>query len=305
MTQRNAQLGITTVISSYSMHEEFRPGGSGSSEEGKSIGRAAHKEIERRIKEPRMLVTNPHAVMFFDALQKLKIIPEKAEILLRHMRLPFKVRIDAIGRDIKGRDVLIEIKTTQDTVEKHKERYWIVPPASHCKILANGLDNTEYNRHQLQCAFAVLCVGPPARGIVINLCADGYQVYDVEKHMLDLKLFSYPAYPKTCVNMVTLAWPQCDESIRTAFTKARIPIISTKHIQTDTLVFTPRCVFYTIILKKDTEITNAHRKYIRIKAFEHLRDAYTSMHRHAAICICISKIGWVVTRVKLTWPKSD
>ena len=90
-----------------------------------------------------------------------------------------KTQVDGIALHGQGVAVL-EIKTTQYTMEQHKARY--NTPSIGARRLANKAENTEAVAHQLQLAFGVLGLRrllsttmPDVRvgGLVIVLCSDG------------------------------------------------------------------------------------------------------------------------------------
>lgn len=209
---------------------------------GLAIGRQTDHLARRVIAGKAKLSVNDQnhtrAVWFFDTLKRLQIEKLEAQVSVKDPSLGIRTQIDATGVDATGNLVIIELKTTQDSRRQHKERYY--KRCRNCPTLANGLPNTEFWRHQLQCGFGMLCKNAH-RGVVIVVCKDGALHYPVSSTAADRRMFDIPAavarFAHPSANPASchlLPWPlNADTSLKAAFAQRGYPTLES----TDPIVF--------------------------------------------------------------------
>lgn len=83
-------------------------------------------------------------------LEALGIVPLRTQLSVTLPDFKITTHLDGVGINRKNEIVVLEIKCTQFSIGDHEERY-----RKRCvgaAKLANGMDNSEFNIHQLQTA---------------------------------------------------------------------------------------------------------------------------------------------------------
>jgi hypothetical protein len=200
---------------------------------GLTIGRCTDHLVRKVILGKATLAGNEpwhkRASWFFDRVRAQKITRLAPQIAVQDKNLGIRTSIDVIGRDHKNRVVVIELKTTQDTIAQHQKRYF--SRCQNCPVLSNGLPNTEFWRHQLQCGFGMLCKDTHM-GLVVVVCSDGAVHYPVSSTACDRRMFRWPhtdaAQFTSMSPSQTIAWPSgADASLRAALNTAGFSTVVT------------------------------------------------------------------------------
>ena len=209
-------IGVTSFISKYlSGGRSFSPEVSTrhSADVGLSIGRFTDSLVRKVIAgKAKLSVNDPwhkRALWFFDIVRQLKLTSLVAQVPVKDASLGIRTSIDVTARNALNKLVVIELKTTQDTKKQHKERYF--KRCRQCPTLSNGLPNTEFWRHALQCGFGMMCTGA-TQGVVIVVCSDGAVYYPVSSTACDKRMFAKPRSVTATevparADCKTIAWP--------------------------------------------------------------------------------------------------
>jgi hypothetical protein len=170
-----------------------------------------------------------YAIAFFSEIRKWNITLDAVQVTTKVPAVGIKSTLDGLGHDDERRLVVLELKTTQYTVDQHKQRY--DAPCQNQPRLTNGLLNTERTRHNLQCGFGVIAASKSAfetgrMGLVVVVCADGVMSYRVPTNYYILDLFG--GNPGLCGPISKLPtrapqfirWPQDDASLHRVLIQA-------------------------------------------------------------------------------------
>jgi len=214
-------LGITTYISNVlSEGKPFAPSINFTSRtKGNGLKNGQLTDIIVRkvfLGEEKLSVNNPrhaYAVRLFECLHDEGITLDDVQIRLSHDQLPIRAIVDGVGHDQHNNDVVLEFKTTLRSVEAHKAAYNIC--CENAPMLTNNVENSEHNRHNLQCAFATLCwskreLACKKRGVIIVACSNGVVAYDVPEYLIHERVFSGRVVSKPVSRRVKhafLTWP--------------------------------------------------------------------------------------------------
>ena len=156
-----------------------------------------------------------------DSVQKTVVYPE----------LRLQAKIDAMATNRKSETYVIELKTTQQTLQQHIDSY--KRPSVAEPTLLNGLENTLYNRHQLQCGFQTMCVQKSSSvnkiiyGMVVVVCRQvgvesAVMLYPVVNRvkMMNPKTYNYPHRSANLTSTLssraapkTIQWPSTDAPV--------------------------------------------------------------------------------------------
>lgn len=167
---------------------------------GLKIGLATDKMFIRVVAKKQLIdPSNPkhkRCHNLFLGLRKRGVKAVRTQFRVSMPELGIRTDIDALG--VRGNTVVvIELKTTQWTLEQHREMY--DRTCLNKRKLSNGLLNTERNAHALQTGFGMLGLrrhlpkSTKIEGLVVVCAADGAQMYDVDPFYSDEKHFVVPA----------------------------------------------------------------------------------------------------------------
>lgn len=126
-------------------------------EKGKQIGRYTDLLFRKVISgtvtlNPRQF-RHQRCRFMMECLKKHGITCIATQVSVCDKDLGIKTELDGIGIKPSGAFVVLELKTTQYSIDMHKQTYSI--PCDSYKVLSNGLPNTEEVAHQLQTGFGV------------------------------------------------------------------------------------------------------------------------------------------------------
>jgi hypothetical protein len=130
----------------------------------------------------------------YKALARRGVKSVRGQFPVSSPHLGIKTELDGLGVDASGAVVVIELKTTQDCIDRHNLLYML--PCQKRKTLANGLINSEYMAHQLQTGYGVMAMravlpkGTRVIGLVVVCTSDGARIYDVEPRFSQSHLFA-------------------------------------------------------------------------------------------------------------------
>lgn len=125
---------------------------------------------------------------FYDELKKHNITLTQVQVPTNTINRMYTT-IDAIGVDANGHSIVIELKTTQLSIEHHLSIYDHV--LETMPTLTNGKPNSLKWRHKLQVGFGMLATNI-AKGAIITCGCDGAHTEFVGSDASDVNNFALP-----------------------------------------------------------------------------------------------------------------
>ena len=299
-------IGITSFISSVlARGAKFSPSVSTrhSAELGLSIGRTTDHLVRRVIAgsatlNPRMK-KHSRAIEIFRLLNQLGLKRLVAQVPVKDTALGIRTTIDLTAHNKAGNLVVIEIKTSQDKISQHRERYH--KRCRNCPTLQNGLPNNEFWRHQLQCGFGMLLKNT-VEGIVVVACDDGIAHYPVSLTARERRMFQISTPGATHIQRPfvprTIPWPvDADHELRDAFKqKGYSDLVSTDPI----VVLKGRHGFVTAIIihnhdkYKGSQLEKDHRKFVQKNAKTVFSTKGNCLDVVFPVIVFLNKGKWVI-----------
>lgn len=142
---------------------------------GLSLGRRLDKSLQEYVEN------GTRSVRIAAVIRRLRrggltLIATQVPVVVKHLRI--KTYIDALAVNDSGEVYCVELKNTQMDLKQHEASYHL--PALRNASLANGMTNSEHNRHGLQAFFGTIglkeCYRIKSEPIVIINCANGVRL---------------------------------------------------------------------------------------------------------------------------------
>lgn len=146
------------------------PGGRRGTKWGRSVDQTFTKVINGKITLNYFNPVHKDVRKAFDALSAEQVRPVESQVRIHAPNIGVVTPVDAIGLDLTGNRVAIELKTTSAPMSVHIANTKRIQENG---VLANGLHNTEENWFNLQAAFGIHFGENIKRAIVIVVCKDG------------------------------------------------------------------------------------------------------------------------------------
>ena len=142
---------------------------------GLSLGRRLDKSLQEYVEN------GTRCIRIAGVIRRLRrsgltLIATQVPVAVKHLKI--KTYIDALAINSSGDVYCVELKNTQMDVKQHETSYHL--PALKNSQLANGLTNSEHNRHGLQAFFGTIglqeCYRIKIEPVVIINCANGVRL---------------------------------------------------------------------------------------------------------------------------------
>jgi hypothetical protein len=311
---------ITRFIGKALCKRKFRPPGvrtEGGSEGGCALGSATDTIVGKCIKAHKLPnvpgIASNYALRFFAEMRRngfpiSGFQEEGVQLTVFYPQLQLQARLDAIAIDRKGVKHVIELKTTQHTLQQHLASYKVAFPSE--PTLVNGVENTLYNRHQLQCGFQTMCIQRDAgvnetvHGLVVVVCRQvgvesAVALYPVTNRvkMMNPKTYNIPhrsanlsatlssrAAPKS------IRWPQEDSPAMNKLTlqlfKRNVNIVKVKkkyHAGANYKIFAMSKSTHAVYIIVNKSVPKYKGSVVRRGQMELVR-VIASMHQTASKC---------------------
>lgn len=236
-------------------------------------------------------------------MRKLQITRLDPQIAVCDTELGIRTSIDVMGRDQKNRPVVIELKTTQDSKDQHRQRYYT--RCRNCPTLSNGLPNTEFWRHQLQCGFGMLCKNT-SQGIVVVVCSDGVVHYPVSSTACDRRMFKRSSSAATVkvperADCKTIEWPTgADQSLRAALTKIGFGTVTSTNpivVEGQKLGLAAAIIVHKAPSYKGSRLASNHRLTVRALAKRVYAKQKKPRPKTRALIVSLQRGKWCIEKV--------
>lgn len=198
----------------------------GGAKTGIAIGRFTDLLFQRVIaKKTRLNLTSfkhKRCRNIFKVLAKHKIEVQTTQTSVEIKSLNIKTKLDGLGLTANKLPCVIEIKTTQYTIEEHEYRYH--QKCRNQPLLANQLPNNDYFLHGVQAALGAIGIQElfphyknKIKAVVIVAACDGARLYWVQDNLIQLSHYE-PYFKNTNVLPAFTTIPRYRiENVKTKF----------------------------------------------------------------------------------------